>query len=31
VNVPLDSKITVAGKILSEGNEFVLEASGLRY
>ena|SRR6266481_4855320 len=31
VNVPLDSKVTVAGKILSEGDEVVLEASGLRY
>jgi hypothetical protein len=31
VNVPLDSKVTVAGKIVSEGENLVLEASGLRY
>ncbi len=31
VNVPLESKVTVAGKIVSEGDEVVLEASGLRY
>ena len=31
VNVPLESKVTVVGKILSEGDEVVLEATGLRY
>jgi uncharacterized protein YdeI (BOF family) len=31
VNVPLESKITVAGKIVTEGDEVFLEASGLRY
>ena len=31
VNVPLDAQVTVAGKIISEGDEVVLEASGLRY
>lgn len=31
VNVPLESKVTVAGKIVSEGDQVVLEASGLRY
>ncbi len=31
VNVPLQSTVTVAGKVVSEGDEVVLEASGLRY
>jgi hypothetical protein len=31
VNVPLESKVTVAGKIVSMGDEVVLEASGVRY
>jgi hypothetical protein len=31
VNVPLESKVTVAGKIVTEGDEVFLEASGLRY
>jgi uncharacterized protein YdeI (BOF family) len=31
VNVPLDSKVTVAGKIVTEGDEVLLEASGVRY
>src|SRR5579859_7687905 len=31
VNVPLESKVTVAGKIVTEGDEVLLEASGLRY
>ena len=31
VNVPLESKVTVGGKIVTVGDEVVLEASGLRY
>jgi hypothetical protein len=31
VNVPLESNVTVAGKIVSVGDEVVLEACGLRY
>ena len=31
VNVPLETKLTVAGKIVTEGNETSLEATGLRY
>ena len=31
VNVPLESKVTVVGKITTVGDEAVLEASGLRY
>ena len=31
VNVPLESKVTVAGKIVTEGDEVLIEASGLRY
>jgi len=31
VNVPLDTKVTVAGKIVMDGDEAVLEAEGLRY
>lgn len=31
VNVPLETKVTVTGKIVSVGDEVVLEASGLRY
>ena len=31
VNVPLESKVTVAGKIVMEGDETVIEAEGLRY
>jgi len=31
VNVPLESKVTVSGKIVTEGDEVFLEASGLRY
>jgi len=31
VNVPLESKVTVAGKIVTEGDEVFIEASGLRY
>ncbi len=31
VKVPLESKITVSGKIVTEGDETLLEASGVRY
>lgn len=31
VNVPLESNVTVAGKIVTEGDEVLIEASGLRY
>jgi uncharacterized protein YdeI (BOF family) len=31
VKVPLDTKLTVAGKIVSEGDETVIEATGLQY
>jgi hypothetical protein len=31
VNVPLESKIKVSGKIVTEGDEVLLEASGLQY
>ena len=31
VNVPLDTKVTVGGKIVTEGDEVFLEATGLRY
>lgn len=31
VNVPLETKITVQGKIVSEGDEVTIAASGLRY
>jgi uncharacterized protein YdeI (BOF family) len=31
VNVPLESKVTVSGKIVTEGDEVFLEASGLCY
>jgi uncharacterized protein YdeI (BOF family) len=31
VNVPLESKVTVAGKIVTEGDEVLIEASGLLY
>ncbi len=31
VNVPLETKITVSGKIVNEGDEVLIEASGLRY
>ncbi len=31
VNVPLETKLTVAGKIVTEGNEITLEATGVRY
>ena len=31
VNVPLESKMTVSGKIVTEGDETLVEASGVRY
>jgi len=31
VNVPLESKVTVMGKIVSEGDNVFLEAAGLRF
>jgi len=30
-DIPLQSKLTVGGKIAQEGNETILEATGLRY
>jgi uncharacterized protein YdeI (BOF family) len=31
VNVPLETKLTVAGKIVNEGDETLLEATGVGY
>lgn len=31
VNVPLESKVTVSGRIVTEGDEVLIEATGLRY
>jgi uncharacterized protein YdeI (BOF family) len=31
VEVPLETKLTVAGNIVTEGNETLLEATGVRY
>jgi uncharacterized protein YdeI (BOF family) len=31
VNVPLESKLTVAGKVVAAGDELEIEATGLRY
>jgi len=31
VDVPLETRLTVAGKIVKEGNETSLEATGVRY
>jgi uncharacterized protein YdeI (BOF family) len=31
VNVPLESTVTVGGKIVTEGDQTVIEASGIRY
>jgi uncharacterized protein YdeI (BOF family) len=31
VNVPLESQLTVAGKAVAEGDEVVIEATGIRY
>ena len=30
-DIPLQARLTVAGKVTQEGNETILEASGLRY
>ena len=31
VNVPLETKVTVSGKIVTDGDEPLIEATGLRY
>ena len=31
VNVPLDAQVTVSGKVVANGDELVIEASGVRY
>ena len=31
VNVPLQSQVTVAGRVVTEGSDVMLEATGLRY
>ena len=31
VNVPLETKMTVAGKIVAEGDDVAIEATGIRY
>jgi len=31
VNVPLESRMTVAGKAVAEGDEVMMEATGIRY
>ena len=31
VNVPLETKVTVAGKVEPEGNDVQIEATGIRY
>lgn len=31
VKVPLESKVTVAGKVIADGDEIVIEATGIRY
>ncbi|HEV2393709.1 MAG TPA: hypothetical protein VG146_15255 [Verrucomicrobiae bacterium] len=31
VNVPLETKLTVSGKIVTEGDEVSIQASGIRY
>jgi uncharacterized protein YdeI (BOF family) len=31
VNVPLDTQMTVAGKVVAEGDEVMIEATGIRY
>jgi hypothetical protein len=31
VNVPLESQMTVAGKAVAEGDEVMIEATGIRY
>jgi len=31
VNVPLESRVTVAGKVIINGDDVMLEATGIRY
>jgi uncharacterized protein YdeI (BOF family) len=31
VNVPLESRVTVAGKVVAEGDDVVIEATGVRF
>ena len=31
VNVPVDSKVTVAGKVIADGDDVQIEASGIQY
>jgi uncharacterized protein YdeI (BOF family) len=31
VDLPLETKMTVAGKVVADGNEVAIEATGLRY
>ena len=31
VNVPLDTKVTVAGKVIADGNDVQIEATGVQY
>lgn len=31
VNVPLESQVTVAGKVIADGDDVMLEATGIRY
>jgi uncharacterized protein YdeI (BOF family) len=31
VDLPLETKLTVAGKVVADGNEVAIEATGLRY
>jgi uncharacterized protein YdeI (BOF family) len=31
VNVPLEATITVTGKVIPDGNDFIIEATGMRY
>lgn len=31
VNIPLESQVTVAGKVIADGDDVILEATGIRY
>ena len=31
VNVPVDTKVTVAGKVIADGNDVQIEATGIQY
>jgi hypothetical protein len=31
INVPFESKVTISGKVVTEGDEVFVEAYGLRY